>query len=285
MSYNPRTGLVYIPTIEMAGVFKDSGIDLKRWTSPDTHWDSGVAFGDADAPADAGSATLLAWDPVAQKKVWQVGLPPNWNPGTMTSAGELVFEGRADGVFVAYHARTGELLWSIPLGVGISAPPITYAVDGKQYVSILAGWGGAGLISGTLAAQHGWQYKHHPRRLYTFALDGEQPMPPSPPPTRAVPVDDPGFAVDAATAKLGLETYARSCVLCHGGGAVSGGTAPDLRASPIPLVRDAFEKVVVAGERIPQGMPRFPEIGDAELDGLMHYIRSRARESMQAAAP
>ena len=282
MSFNPKTGLVYIPTIEMAGVYKDTGIDLKHWTSPDTKIDPGVAFGDADTPADASKAALLAWDPVKQKKVWEIPLPPNWNPGTMTTAGDLVFEGRADGHFLAYDARTGVELWSANLGVGISAPPITYAIDGKQYVSILAGWGGAGLLSGTLAAQHGWQYKAQPRRLYTFALDAGKPMPPSPPPSAALPMDDPAFAVDPAQVELGKKTYAQSCVLCHGGGAVSGGAAPDLRASAIPLAHDAFKKVVVLGERFPKGMPRFQELSDAELDGLMHYIRSRARETIAA---
>ena len=281
MSFSPKTGLVYIPTIEMAGVYKDTGIDLKRWTSPDMTLDPGVAYADADAPADASKAALLAWDPVNHKKVWEIPLPPNWNPGTMTTAGDLVFEGRADGAFLAYDARTGAELWSMNLGVGISAPPITYSIDGVQYVSVLAGWGGAGLLAGTLAAQHGWQYKAQPRRLYTFALDGKRAMPPSPAPSAAVPLDDPAFAIDAAKVAVGKETYVRSCVGCHGSAVVSGGSAPDLRASSIPLARDGFKLVVIDGERVPKGMPRFQELGEAELDGLLHYIRSRARETMK----
>jgi quinohemoprotein ethanol dehydrogenase len=78
------------------------------------------------------SASLLAWDPVNQKKVWEKPLPPNWNPGTMTTAGNLVFEGRADGLFVAYNATTGDEAVEGELGHGISAAPITYTVDGKQ---------------------------------------------------------------------------------------------------------------------------------------------------------
>jgi quinohemoprotein ethanol dehydrogenase len=284
MSYNPKTGLVYIPTIEMAGVFKDTGIDLVHWTSPKLEVDPGVAFADGDTPGDASTAALLAWDPVKQKKVWAVSLPPIWNPGTMTSAGGLVFEGRADGEFVAYDARTGKALWSRNLGVGISAPPITYTVGGVQYVSVLAGWGGAGLLAGTLAAQHGWQYKAHPRRLYTFALDATAEMPPSPPPRPALPIDDPAIAIDGAQAALGGKIYARSCALCHGGGAVSGGSAPDLRASPVPLSSEGFAAVVVKGERSPAGMPSFPDLKEGELGELRSYIRSRARESLQAAA-
>jgi quinohemoprotein ethanol dehydrogenase len=284
MSYSPKTGLVYIPTIEMAGLFKDTGIDPVRWKPPSFDVDPGVHFADADTPGDASTAALLAWDPVRQKKVWEVALPPNWNPGTMTTAGELVFQGRADGELVAYDARTGEELWSRNLGVGISAPPITYTVDGRQHVSILAGWGGAGLLAGTLAAQHGWPYKAHPRRLYTFALDGDAPMPSSPPPQAALPIDDPALAVDAAKSAEGGTIYARSCALCHGGGAVSGGSAPDLRASPVPLSRESFTAVVVKGERTLAGMPAFPAFGERELDALSSYVRTRARESIHATA-
>jgi quinohemoprotein ethanol dehydrogenase len=201
----------------------------------------------------------------------------------MTTKGNLVFEGRADGEFDAYNATTGEKLWSVNVGSGISAPPVTYAIDGKQYVSLLVGWGGAGLISGSLAAQNGWKYKVHPRRLITFALDGKVPMPPSPPPTFAHPVDVPGFKVDPQLAAYGKEVFSHSCFLCHGGGVVSGGLAPDLRESPIPQSRDAFKQVLLEGVRVPLGMPRFADFTDKEIDGLMHYIRDVARKD--AAAP
>ncbi|MGR8920169.1 MAG: outer membrane protein assembly factor BamB family protein, partial [Gammaproteobacteria bacterium] len=277
MSYNPGTGLVYIPTIEMPAVFKDTGIDHQAWESPHFRASVGVEFGNEDTPADYGVAYLVAWDPLKHQKVWEHKLPPLWNPGTMTTAGKLVFQGRADGEFAAYHAVSGEKLWSINLGAGISAPPVTYAVDGRQYVSLLVGWGGAGLISGSLAAQHGWKYRVHPRRLYTFALDGDTPLPPSPPPAYAKPVDPPDFVLDEALVAYGNQLYAESCFLCHGGGAVSGGGAPDLRESAIPLSREAFVEVVVGGAKHANGMPRFKHFGDREVDGLMHYIRDRAR--------
>ena len=277
MSYNPNTGLVYMPTIEMPAVFKDVGIDHTSWQSPHFYASTGVEFGTEDTPKDYGTAKMMAWDPIKNAVVWEHELPPQWNPGTMTTAGNLVFAGRADGKFVAYHAVSGEVLWTLDLGVGISAPPVTYAVDGKQYVSLLVGWGGAGLIAGSLAAQHGWKYKAHPRRLYTFALDGTGKVPPSPPPAFAVPVDPPDFVIDEAQAESGRQLYAQSCFLCHGGGAVSGGNAPDLRESPVVLTREAFAAVVVDGAQRMQGMPRFTHFGSAELDSLTHYIRKMAR--------
>jgi outer membrane protein assembly factor BamB len=75
----------------------------------------------------------------------------SWNAGVLTTD-DLVFQGNAEGDFCAYDAETGEKLWSFPLETGIIASPITYEVDGVQYVSILVGWGGVrylGKIYGT----------------------------------------------------------------------------------------------------------------------------------------
>ncbi|MGR8948027.1 MAG: PQQ-dependent dehydrogenase, methanol/ethanol family [Gammaproteobacteria bacterium] len=282
MSYNPMTGLVYIPTIEMPALFKETGIDHKTWQSPSFRASVGVDFGTEDTPADYGTAALVAWDPLTHKKVWRHELPPQWNPGTMTTAGNLVFQGRADGNFVAYNAVNGAKLWAINLGSGISAPPVTYSVDGKQYVSLLVGWGGAGLIAGSLAAQHGWKYKVHPRRLYTFALDSKLPVPPSPPPAYAQPVDPPDFNIDPKLVSRGQALFSESCFLCHGGGAVSGGNAPDLRESPIALSKEAFVDVVVNGALNANGMPRFKHFEEQHIDALMHYIRQMARNAVSA---
>jgi quinohemoprotein ethanol dehydrogenase len=282
MSYNPNTGLVYIPTIEMPGFFKDSGIDLKAFKSPKHHVAVGVEFGLEDTPKDYGTAKLQAWDPIKHKKVWEHKLPASWNPGTMTTKGNLVFEGRADGRFVAYHAENGDPLWSVELGLGISAPPVTYSVDGKQYISLLVGWGGAGAIAGSHAAQHGWKYKAHPRRLYTFALDGSVPVPFSPPPTFAIPLDPPGFEIDEALSEQGHQIYAQSCFLCHGGSAVSGGMAPDLRESLIPLSSTAFSEVLLKGALIENGMPRFNDFSSEQVLALKHYIRKMARNAVSA---
>jgi len=280
MSYNPNTGLVYIPTIDMPAIFKDSGIDLKAFKSPKHHVSVGVEFGTDDTPEDYGTAKLQAWDPIKQKRVWEQKLPPSWNPGTMTSKGNLVFEGRADGRFVAYHAETGEPLWSVELGLGISAPPVTYSVDGKQYISLLVGWGGAGAIAGSHAAQHGWKYKVHPRRLYTFALNGDVPVPFSPPPAFASPIDPPEFKVNEELATQGLKIYAQSCMLCHGGGVVAGGMAPDLRESLIPLSEESFSEVVIRGALVANGMPRFRDFTGEHVSALSHYIRNMARKTL-----
>ena len=122
----------------------------------------------------------------------------------------------------------------------------------------------------------------HPRRLLTFTLDGKLAMPSSPPPVNAKPLDVPDFKIDPALAEAGKELYSHSCFLCHGGGAVSGGYAPDLRESPIAASREAFKQVVVGGVRVPMGMPRFADFSDKEIDGLMHYFRAMARKGVVA---
>ncbi len=282
MSYNPQTGLAYIPTIEMPGLFSDAGIDLKAWRSKNFRMHFGVTF-EGDAPEDWGSAALLAWDPIEQKKAWSVKLPPSWNPGTLTTAGELVFQGQADGDFVAYNASTGAELWSVNLGLGISAPPITYSVDGEQYVSLLVGWGGGGLLFGTHAAQHGWAYRAQPRRLFTFKIGGSAAMPEFAPKVFAKPVDVPDFVIDDALVETGTQVWTESCLWCHGSAAVSGGHAPDLRESPLALNLESFRAIVKNGV-LERGMPRFKDHTDEEITALFHFVRREARKAVTKTA-
>ncbi len=77
-----------------------------------------------------------------QKEAWRVEYVAPWNGGTLTTAGNLVFQGTADGRFIAYNATSGEKLWETPVGTGVVAAASTYMIDGKQYVSIAVGWGG-----------------------------------------------------------------------------------------------------------------------------------------------
>lgn len=277
MSYNPNTGLVYIPSIEMPGLYTDKSMKPLEWESPYFAFDPAVDTVREDVPANVGTGALRAWDPVKQKLIWEVPLPGIWNPGTLTTAGNLVFQGRADGEFVAYRADSGDVLWQENLGSGISAPPITYEVDGTQYVSILVGWGGTGAsMVGSIAAQHGWAYKAQMRRVYTFALNGARAMPDSNPPLIPTPLAAPDFTVDAALADKGSWLFKESCMMCHGSGAVSGGYAPDLRASPLVLSAEAFKGVVVGGALRRNGMPDFAEFSDEQLASLRHFIRSAA---------
>jgi quinohemoprotein ethanol dehydrogenase len=276
MSYNPDTGLAYIPAMHLSVIYSDEGVDLETWQSSSFEGDTlGVSWTMDDDPDDQLS-TLQAFDPVAGKVAWEVPLPGRVNGGTMTTAGNLVFQGRVTGDLVAYDATSGDILWTYNVGLGISAPPVSYAIDGKQYVSLLVGWGGgvAGLGE-NIEREHGWAYGVHTRRLVTFSLEGNLELPPSPPPTIVKPIPMPEFNIDPALAAQGDSEYGR-CVICHGPGAISAGMAPDLRASQVIGASTAFEAIVRDGSLKPSGMPRYAHLTDVQLLALRNYIRQQA---------
>lgn len=282
MAYNPEVGLAYIPVRDMPGYYNDKGIDPATYTNgPRSRNPNGINNSGGDIPANAGHSYLLAWDPLQQKEAWRAPTPGLWNGGVLATAGNLVFQGHAGGKLVAYAAHSGRELWSYDLGVGTIAPPISYEVGGRQYVSILAGWTGGTALLGSLSAQHGWIGREHPRRLLTFVLDGSARLPVSPPPERPTPVDDPDFVIDAAKAHRGAALFGK-CSLCHGMGAVAGGYAPDLRASAVPLSAEAFQHIVRGDALLERGMPTFDELSDDDLEALRHYLRERARQSLAA---
>jgi quinohemoprotein ethanol dehydrogenase len=283
MSFNPATGLVYIPTIHQAHLFTDKDVKLDTWASPNWRANApteGMGV-DSSKLVGAPSGSLQAWDPVAKKRVWEVPMSTVWNPGTLTTAGNLVFQGRADGAFVAYDARSGKELWRNQMGLGIAAPPITYAIDGRQYVALLVGWGSAAATASESAAL-GWAYKAQMRRLVAFSLDGARTLPPQPPPRVPTPIDAPFFEVDVAKAHIGESLYGQ-CAFCHGPDAISGGLAPDLRASPVVLTKEAFADVLRSGSRRPFGMPSYQNLSDAQLEALRHFIRAQAEGKTGAA--
>ena len=133
MSFNPQTGLVYIPTNNVC----------MDWSVSDVSYKRGVFYLGAEFPTKEGPGgflgELVAWDPVANKKVWSIKEDLPFNGGTLTTAGNLVFSGNLHGDFRAIDAKTGKALWSKNLGSGIGAGPVTYSVDGKQYVAIVIG--------------------------------------------------------------------------------------------------------------------------------------------------
>ncbi|MGC1458139.1 MAG: PQQ-dependent dehydrogenase, methanol/ethanol family [Steroidobacteraceae bacterium] len=267
-SYSPRTGYLYEPTLEMPAEFSDAGF---RLGDP----------GKTEAAQDVGHSVLKAWDPLARRVVWHVETAGISNGGTLATAGDLVFEGLADGYLHAYEARDGKDLWSFFAGVAVTGVPITYSVDGRQYLTITSGpLGGATAAFGAVSARWGWDPRVHPRRLLTFALDANTRLPPTPPRRPAVPLDAPQFQVDAAKARAGEREYG-GCMICHGMGAIAGGIAPDLRASPVPLSAEAFAHIVRDGALEVRGMPRFAQLSDAQLEALRHFLRQKARSDLR----
>ena len=133
MSFNPNTGLVYIPTNNVC----------MDWSVSDVSYKRGVFYLGAEFPTKEGPGgylgELVAWDPVKQKKVWGIKEDLPFNGGTLTTGGNLVFSGNLHGDFRAINAKDGKVLWKKNLGSGIGAGPVTYSVKGKQYVAIVVG--------------------------------------------------------------------------------------------------------------------------------------------------
>lgn len=275
MAYSPKTRLAYIPAIELAAAYSSSGAAERNWKRFPGHAVDGATAVDfyVDAGPENGTSSLLAWDPVAQKEVWKVPTPGFFNGGVMATAGNLVFQGQADGLFNAYDAQTGERLWSFDAGVPVVAPPITFSHEGVQYVTVLTGMGTSG---GAFAKFNPMpvDYYTQERRVLTFALGGKDSLPP-PAPFVLEAVEDPEFTPDTTNLALGAEQFGRRCAVCHGVDAVASGQAPDLRASAIILSADSFAAVVRDGEFTPRGMPRFEELTDAELEAIRQYLRIR----------
>jgi quinohemoprotein ethanol dehydrogenase len=265
MSYNPATGLVYIPAQEIWGAFRRD----PDWEYRPGQWNTANSLAQyATLNRDLVSGHLLAWDPVAQREVWRHphGLP--WNGGTLTTAGDLVFEGTADGRFLALRASDGKLLWQDHhADTGIIAAPVTYLVEGTQYVSIVAGWGGVyALTAGDAAAAAG--VESHGKVL-TYALADFRVTPEL--------VEAVMAARDPSTVR-GSDLYHQHCVECHGANAVSGGVTPDLRDS-IRRLGEAFPALVKAG--LPgTAMPSFADrLSDADIGEIAGYLRARAGEA------
>lgn len=277
MSYNPVTGFAYIPTIHDAVVYSSKGLDLSSWKTDPSKAGIAVNIKDADSLPRSYTGSLQAWDPVHQKLVWSVPQTELWNAGTLTTAGNLVFQGEANGKFVAYNATTGKALWTFDAGLGISAPSITYSINGRQYIALLIGWGGA--FAGVGNKNLGWEYGKHIRRLIVFSLEGKANIPKQPPPYYAQPLDYPQFKLDNSLATKGASVYGKNCFGCHGANATAMGMAPDLRASVIPLDLTAFTEIVKNGSRVNKSMPVFADLPEEELLSLMHYIRKMARSS------
>ena len=285
MSYSPKTGLAYIPTLHWA-VEYDSNAYGDDWRGRPYALGTAVDFVEGENPR-AYEGSLQAWDPVSQKQVWSNPQEAGWGAGTLVTGSNLLFQGLPTGKLVAYDALNGDPLWVYDAGLGISAPPITYELDGKQYLSILVGFGGgyaSGFAFGASATKLGWAYGAQTRRLLTFALSGSAKVPAQGKPMYAQPIFEADFNVNDDLATEGETLYAENfCVTCHGANAIASGMAPDLRASAIPLseMEPIFAKIVREGIKTGRGMPGIPEFTDSELEALRHYIRMKAHEGLE----
>ncbi|HUE10532.1 MAG TPA: PQQ-binding-like beta-propeller repeat protein, partial [Steroidobacteraceae bacterium] len=274
-------GLAYIPSFAAGIRFDDSTIDVKNWPVPPL---GEARFGIGFEPLRTqGISALIAWDPLKAKAAWRVPLEPGTHGGTLTTGGDLVFQGRADGEFVAYDAASGERLWSYDAQNGIVGAPITYEFAGKQYVSVIAGYNGLAGVTGDLGVRYGWDARTQHRRVLTFMLDGGASLPPPAKAREFAPIGDPGYLQNAELAAAGAAYYGERCYVCHGAAARAGGQAPDLRSSNLILTRESFAAVLHDGVLQEHGMPGFPEVGETEIEAIRQYLRAQAAEARRGA--
>ena len=284
MSFSPDTGLVYIPVLDFPANYAQ--VERYRYRPGTANLGTDGIIGslpDAQAERNALRAImkgrLVAWDPKTQQEAWRVEHAGPWNGGTLATAGNLVFQGTAAGKLVAYRADTGEALWEFPAQTGIVAPPMTYALDGEQYVSLNVGWGGAyALVFGEYV-----QAESLPNvsRVLTFKLDADGTLPevdwePN------VEFSPPAQTASAATLRQGFNEYQEVCMGCHGLNAVSGLLIPDLRGSPLLHDAQAWNAVVREGALREKGMAAFGDaVNDAESEAIRAYVIQQAWRGLE----
>ncbi len=285
MSFNPTNGFTYIPVTEAGQVYADAPA-LASWAPAGGPMRMNTGLGPRPAAVAApppSTSSLVAWDPINQREVWRVQRTGMQNGGTLSTAGNLLFQGQVTGQFSAMRADTGEELWSFDAQVGIGAQPITYLAGGKQYVTVLAGWRG----SGPSGLDHEWNYYTQRRRVLTFVLDGAASLPPVGEDDTPPILDDPSFRVDSAKADMGRGVLVRNCHVCHAANLIAGGAAPDLRRAQSPMTIEGLTAVLHEGSLRSRGMPQYEEMPPEEIEALQHYIRQQARIGLaaQTAAP
>lgn len=290
MTYSDRTGLVYIPAYESAdlkvAMFTDEFIydpnRLNGGVIPLPLAVGGVEFFKDELPVDAEilkemvrnnnappeRTVLVAWNPIANEKVWELEMDYFRNSGGVLSTdGGLIFHTKPSGELNVYDDETGALLKSIQTGSGLMGSPATYELDGEQYVVVLAGLGGGGFFS---YPKFTAAYKYGNRgRMIAFKLGGSAvPIPkevvhskqPEPPPRE-------GTAEQVARGK---SLYLWNCSLCHRN--VGEGMVPNLLHLH-PGIYQVFDKIVLEGLLRASGMPSFDGVlTKSDLADLRAYL-------------
>jgi PQQ-dependent dehydrogenase (methanol/ethanol family) len=279
MSYSPLTGLVYIPAQQTLAVYAhDAEFDFRPG-----FYNTGIDWTKAMMPEDPAERAgiidqftgfISAWDPVAQREAWRIPLGTMWNGGMLSTAGNLIFQGNGTGRFAAYRADSGEPVWEFDAQTGIMAAPITYEVDGKQYVAVVAGWGGLGVLIGEIGKKASAMVNRS--RVLVFALDAEKTLPEPRPYNRGTP-NPPPLVDDPALVQQGKELYHGSCFACHGADVISSSSQmPDLRYMGAKK-HELFLPITLDGVLHARGMGSYsPWVSEADAKAIHAYVIQEA---------
>lgn len=272
MAFSRRTGLVYTPVVETSQGFapdpnytpREGAANAGTGRAPANVYE-GVH---ADVPRTS-RAYLIAWDPVDTREVWRSELRGTIASGALATAGGLVFQGAQRGEFSAYRDSDGMKLWSTDPQTGVVAAPVSYLVDGEQYIAVLAGYGTRDYYAGNNS------------RLLVYKLGGKSKLPPPAPPPPPRQLNPPPQFGSAAQIERGARVYNDNCTMCHDTAYGNRGLFPDLRYSPLINSADAFRSVVIDGVLTPRGMVSFRErVGAEDAEAVRAYITQRAHQAM-----
>jgi quinohemoprotein ethanol dehydrogenase len=275
MSYDPQTGLVYIPAAESGAIYvetttRPAGLIEGNFTvagfSPGEYDPKQLAplYGALpslqelakDVPVDVSrsASVLKAWDPLQQREVWSRPSKAFWDGGVMSTAGGILVQGNAAGILAILDARTGDVLKEIETGTGIMAAPMTYAVNGQQYIAVMAGYGGAVGLGPFAPSSAAFKYEND-GRIMAFKLGGSEV--PKPELVTDPPFDQPP-AREGTAQKIthGQVLYNRFCSRCH---VMGRSLLPDLRRLS-PATHAIFYEIVLHGIYASQGMGRWDDV-------------------------
>ena len=291
MAYDPNRRVMYIPAQQMPMAYSSTEtFEFQRG-----QWNIGVNMGGGPPPEGAApppavappppmpviASWLSAWDPIAQEEVWRVPHEGLGNGGILATAGDLVFQGLADGNFHAFDANDGRDLWQFDAQTVTIAGPVSYVIDGQQFIVVMAGNGGvmgmsAGGPDGPAARQNG--------RILAFAIGGEAQLPEQ---QGALAPLNPGEG-DWSDAQLanGAAKYGLVCGNCHGPGTVASGVIPDLKRAASLSSEDAWRAIVIDGALEGNGMVSFADqISVQDAEDIRGYVSQMASMPPPPAMP
>jgi quinohemoprotein ethanol dehydrogenase len=282
MAFSPRSGLVYIPTFESLYEYQpEPGFRWKLgFMNTSENWGGIAAALEGVEPFVAQNVRthLTAWDPAARRRAWRVELGQGIPAGVLATAGNLVFQGTTWGKLRAYAATSGATLWEQDTGTGVMAPPITYEIDGVQYVAVVAGLGGS-------QGGHFIRFANaNPGRILAFRLDAREQLPrmpsrPRKPGTLGKPIEAPALEASQTTLERGRSLYALHCTRCHGLGVQSSGLYPDLRQASSEVF-SSWNAIVLSGAFAYKGMASFADVlSEDDSEAIRAYVAERARHT------
>jgi quinohemoprotein ethanol dehydrogenase len=310
MAFSPKTGLVYIPVIDApsflvdlnrnpgAGIkFVDEATDGVAYVVPDASYDAEslrptygalpkVPAANPKTGKPLVRAAIRAWDPVAQRVMWEQETSKDFvlfDGGTLATAGDLVFAGREDGSFVAYDAETGTIRKTLSTGTPIMAAPMSYEVNGSQYVAVLGGHGAGylGSFTGTAAMKY-----LNDGRIMVFKLGGAAEVPKPPVRVTEPYQQPPPSTASASQIQSGSNLFTTWCARCHSLG--TPGVTPDLARLRDGIENPAvFQAIVLKGAFLSRGMARFDDVlAPSDTEAIYAYLvdQAWANFKQQAAA-